>query len=142
MGREIYRVPLTFSFPLDQSAADTAHFAHLLKCVKEDHDDCDTDWTPPAGEGWQLWQTVSDGPISPVFKTADELIDWMSQPETDPKVLRYGTPSMPWGQGWPRETAEKFVKGPRWAPSGVITLHPDGSSEMISGVDFMIRGKS
>lgn len=38
------------------------------------------DWEPtepPEGEGWQLWETVSEGsPISPVFATADELADW------------------------------------------------------------------
>lgn len=34
-------------------------------------------WTltqPPAGDGWQLWETTTDGaPITPVFATADEL---------------------------------------------------------------------
>lgn len=31
---------------------------------------------PPSGEGWQLWETVSEGsPITPVFATADELIE-------------------------------------------------------------------
>lgn len=30
---------------------------------------------PPEGEGWQLWETVSDGsPVTPVFATAAELI--------------------------------------------------------------------
>lgn len=28
---------------------------------------------PPVGEGWQMWQTVSDGPYTPVFKTPEEL---------------------------------------------------------------------
>jgi len=32
---------------------------------------------PPHGDGWQLWQTTSDGPMSPVFHTADELARWM-----------------------------------------------------------------
>lgn len=36
---------------------------------------------PPTGEGWQLWQTVSEGgPISPVFGTPDELATWMASP--------------------------------------------------------------
>lgn len=31
---------------------------------------------PPAGEGWQLWETVSEGsPVTPVFETAEGLID-------------------------------------------------------------------
>lgn len=32
---------------------------------------------PPAGEGWQLWETVSEGsPQSPVFASAEALADW------------------------------------------------------------------
>lgn len=32
---------------------------------------------PPAGDGWQLWETVSEGsPTSPVFATAEALADW------------------------------------------------------------------
>jgi hypothetical protein len=32
---------------------------------------------PSAGEGWQLWETTSEGsPVSPVFATAEELADW------------------------------------------------------------------
>lgn len=34
---------------------------------------------PPEGEGWQLWETVSEGsPISPVFATAEELAQWLT----------------------------------------------------------------
>lgn len=33
---------------------------------------------PPPGEGWQLWQTVSEGgPVSPVCATPEELADWI-----------------------------------------------------------------
>jgi hypothetical protein len=32
---------------------------------------------PPEGEGWQLWETTSEGsPVSPVFATAEALADW------------------------------------------------------------------
>ena len=32
---------------------------------------------PPTGDGWQLWETTSEGsPISPVFATAEELAAW------------------------------------------------------------------
>jgi len=32
---------------------------------------------PPTGDGWQLWETTSEGsPQSPVFATAEELADW------------------------------------------------------------------
>lgn len=31
----------------------------------------------PAGEGYQLWETTSEGsPVSPVFSTLDELCEW------------------------------------------------------------------
>jgi hypothetical protein len=31
---------------------------------------------PPEGEGWQLWETVSEGsPVTPVFRTAAQLVD-------------------------------------------------------------------
>ena len=35
---------------------------------------------PPEGEGYQLWETTSEGsPISPVFKTLDELCEWAEE---------------------------------------------------------------
>jgi hypothetical protein len=71
-------------------------------------------YEPPTGEGWQLWQTVSDAPMSPVFATADELIDWMT------------TPAAEWGASgpWSRENAEAFVRGPGWAPTFVSGVVP------------------
>jgi hypothetical protein len=34
---------------------------------------------PPTGDGWQLWETVSEGsPVTPVFATAEELIDHLA----------------------------------------------------------------
>lgn len=37
---------------------------------------------PPTGEGWQLWETVSEGsPVSPVFATAEELAQWLTTAE-------------------------------------------------------------
>lgn len=38
---------------------------------------------PPIGEGWQLWETVSEGsPISPVFGTAGKLAGWCAENAT------------------------------------------------------------
>lgn len=40
------------------------------------------DWEsiePPEGEGWQLWETVSEGsPVSPVFSTAEDLARYLA----------------------------------------------------------------
>lgn len=65
---------------------------------------------PPEGEGWQLWQTISEGgPISPVFDTPEKLAfyattnHWGSQRDT----MLTGT----------YEQALAFIKGPGWAPS-------------------------
>lgn len=56
---------------------------------------------PPAGPGWQLWETVTSGsPISPVFPTAEKLVDWIVRNESAT-----------------RRQAESLVKS-GWAPSG------------------------
>lgn len=48
---------------------------------------------PPAGEGWQFWETVTEGsPQSPVFPTSEELVQWMI------------------GQGYTEAGARAFVK--------------------------------
>ena len=86
-----------------------------------DHDDCETPWwrdMVPHGEGWQLWQTVSDGPLSPVFATPEELIAWMAEPEPNPAWR--GRLCGPWSQGWPRDVAERFVRGNGWIPSAIV----------------------
>lgn len=73
------------------------------------------DWTPvepPAGEGYQIWETVSEGsPISPVFATPEELARWMT--------------GRAWGadKGSSYDTWLKFIRGPGWAPSLVIDSH-------------------
>lgn len=57
---------------------------------------------PPAGDGWQLWETVSEGsPISPVYKTPEQLMIFL--------VV----------SGYSAEAAQKFVHGSGWAPSAV-----------------------
>lgn len=65
---------------------------------------------PPAGDGWQLWETVSEGsPISPVFATAEELAGWMSDP------------SRPGGRDWmPYPVAMDFIRA-GWAPSFIAS---------------------
>lgn len=71
-------------------------------------------WTPtdpPEGDGWQLWETVSEGsPISPVFDSAEGLAGWMA------------SPSYAWGISTPMdyEAALRFVND-GWAPSMVIS---------------------
>lgn len=58
---------------------------------------------PPTGEGWQVWETVSEGsPVSPVFATAPELENWLIS------------------EGYSEGAAEAFTrKG--WVPTGMMT---------------------
>ncbi|WP_435109796.1 hypothetical protein [Nocardiopsis synnemataformans] len=80
---------------------------------------------PPTGEGWQLWETVSEGsPISPVFPSSEGLVAWMSDPER--------------GDAWlPPPVAAKFVAD-GWAPSFVATP----VTGVVSGVEYVgMRGE-
>lgn len=63
---------------------------------------------PPAGDGYQLWETVSDGsPISPVFAAPEELADWL----TDSADYKWRKND----EGTTRDQWLKFIKGPGWA---------------------------
>jgi len=74
---------------------------------------------PPAGDGYQIWETVSEGsPISPVFTTPEELAQHMAG-------TRWGA-----DKGTSYETWLKFIKGPGWAPS--LVADKDG---VQSGVE-------
>lgn len=64
---------------------------------------------PPAGEGYQIWETVSEGsPISPVFSSAHDLAKYMV-------TTRWGA-----DKGTSFETWMKFIEGPGWAPSAIM----------------------
>lgn len=126
MGRELKRVALDFAWPMDKRwkgyTTDRAPCPDDHATIGEG-DYCHTCFAdageagtvgvdPPAGDGWQLWETVSEGsPISPVFPTPEGLIDFMSQPPLDP---------YPWARGYSRKAAEAFVRGSGWAPSAVF----------------------
>ncbi|WP_131806841.1 hypothetical protein [Mycobacteroides abscessus] len=57
------------------------------------------DHGPPVGEGWQVWENVTEGsPISPVFNDSETLVQWLISPENT---------SM---GGLNRSQAEAFVK--------------------------------
>lgn len=61
---------------------------------------------PPAGDGWQLWETVSEGgPVSPVFPDAEALARWLA--EEAPARERLSS----------IEVARRFVAA-GWAPDG------------------------
>jgi hypothetical protein len=89
------------------------------------------DWQsyePPAGAGYQIWETVSEGsPISPVFETARDLAAHMAMTK--------------WGadKGTPFETWMKFIEGPGWAPSGISTPET-GFVDGVTGAVALYQG--
>lgn len=82
---------------------------------------------PPEGEGWQLWETVSEGsPISPVCATPEDLAYWMSSPaytwgavKTDDDRPTY-------------DTALRFITA-GWAPS----FASSAQTGLVSGVEWV-----
>lgn len=77
---------------------------------------------PPEGEGWQFWETVSEGsPQSPVFATKDELVDWLVETGC-------------WNQKYSREAAEAVCET-GFSLGSFITV--DG--EVIDGVEALVR---
>ena len=85
----------------------------------------------PKGDGWQLWETVGDSPMSPVFATADELAEWMASHPWRMNPSLFGpTPLVP----STLEEAKAFI-GVGSAPSlvfrdGTVT---DGVAAAIGG---------
>ncbi|SLH41729.1 hypothetical protein [Mycobacteroides abscessus] len=84
--------------------------------AEEDHE-------PPTGDGWQVWETVSEGsPISPVFADREGLVTWLMSPANC------------WGIAEPltREQAEGFVEA-AWAPTGAIVAGKAVSGDALFG---------
>lgn len=70
-----------------------------------------TETPPPSGDGYQLWETTSEGsPLTPVFATPEELARYCS----DNRVSSFGAGTESYS------TWLKFIKGPAWAPSMVM----------------------
>jgi len=70
---------------------------------------------PPLGEGWQLWETVTEGsPVTPVFAKRADLIDYLANNEEF---------------GFDDANAQALVlKGS--VPSGVLEVHADGQQKL------------
>ena len=62
----------------------------------------DERYDPPTGEGWQLWETVSEGsPVSPVFEKSEDLEFWLI------------------GEGYSEGAAKSFIES-GWVMSGAM----------------------
>lgn len=110
MGRELKRVPMDFDWPRGviwpgymgsicsaihravgkTYSGDICELCHLYcKHINKEMDkykECpknDRGNGPPAGDGYQLWETTSEGsPQSPVFETLEKLCEWCSKNAT------------------------------------------------------------
>jgi hypothetical protein len=91
---------------------------------------------PPAGDGWQLWETTSDGsPITPVFASAEDLATYCAAHQFDDErrysiserwnALAGGTCALSYDQ-W-----LAFIRR-GWAPSMVVD-----AGGLRSGVEFV-----
>lgn len=77
-----------------------------------------TSFDPPAGEGWQVWEDISEGsPISPVFATRADLLGWLTSPASAEAYHRYPLT---------REQAEALVGAGGSLGSGVVIGTPSG----------------
>jgi hypothetical protein len=55
---------------------------HPNEAIRKLHEEW-KEYEPPTGEGYQLWETCSEGsPISPVFSSVEELADWCEENAT------------------------------------------------------------
>ena len=78
---------------------------------------------PPAGDGWQMWETTSEGsPISPVCETPEALARWLA----DNKASTFGSDTTDY------DTWLRMIKGTGWAMSMVAD-----EKGLRSGVEAM-----
>ena len=127
MGREVKRVPMDFDWPIGEVWAgylistcqsDTIgcdkcrHAARLqgMAFTRYNCPDSEPMTGPPKGDGWQMWETTSEGsPISPVCESPEALAKWLA-----------GNNAPAFG----RQTAtyEQWLKMIQvgWAPSAVV----------------------
>lgn len=126
MGREIKRVPVDFDWPLEQIWAGYVSPYTPVKCRACDgtgdsveYKKLSDEWeriSPPDGEGWQVWETVSEGsPVTPVFSTGEELVEYLVE-NGDLWCQRSSEIVLP-----SREATSKFVFGSGWVPSAIST---------------------
>jgi len=140
MGREVKRVPMDFPWPIGKTwhgylietcqepCEDCIAFAKIKGMAFTDHKCPQFDmFEPPVGDGWQMWETVSEGsPISPVCESPDALARWL----VDNNASACGTC---------RASYEQWLAmiGEGWAPSMVF----DSEHGIRSGVEGIAQAE-
>ncbi len=87
-------------------------------------------WTEEEATHLQMYETTTEGtPISPPFETPEELAKWLA----DNEASSFGS----------MVATEKewlaMINGEGFAPSAIRTVHPDGTAEMMSGVEAISK---
>jgi hypothetical protein len=137
MSRVLKRVPLDFDWPMhkiwpgyrmgicDDDCENCRKFARLIGKELGEEDCPDFKIPVPSGEGYQMWETTSEGsPISPVFKTPEELAAWLAANNASTFADRTAT----------YEEWLTMITGTGWSMSAAII-----NGEMISGVEYIGR---
>ncbi|MFV1530627.1 hypothetical protein [Phaeobacter sp. JH209A] len=99
-------------------------------------------WQSEEATWLQVWETVSEGtPVTPPFETQEELIQYLADhgdfwdqkrcQQPNWQTLWGGTPGV---SGWGKSQAERFVRGPGWAPSMVVEC-----GRVMSGVEAVTQ---
>lgn len=145
MGREVKRVDLRFNwYEKTVKSGKTTWFGYILDCAypcqlcdngKIKEETCplcfgekytDVRIEPPAGEGWQMWETTTEGsPMSPVFKTPEELAHWLTTSDASAMGSQTATYN---------EWMSMIKQG--WCPSGAII-----NGELMNGVEEAHKNK-
>jgi len=141
MGREVKRVPMGFDWPINtiwhgyliskcadgnngnMSGCESCRRFAKIKGLEMTSYNCPIikELEPPTGEGWQMWENVTEGsPISPVFETPEELAHWLA----DSNASACGHDGATYQQ-W----LNMIKKG--WCPSLVVTRQ----KSVVSGVE-------
>lgn len=115
MSREIKRVPLDYTYVEGETWPGYVISCDGCEFKPGEDEECEQDpcvrrVEPPTGEGWQVWEDVSEGgPVSPVFNDVDLLIEHLHE---------HGAGGV--FQPCTRAAARNFVEV-GWAPTMVIS---------------------
>ena len=79
MSREVKRVPLDFDWGPGSGVWLGYKLQHIACPEAPEWSRVSERYEPPVGEGWQMWETTSEGsPISPVFASPEDLATWLA----------------------------------------------------------------
>ena len=139
MGRKVRRVPPDWEHPRDAQGEYIPmhdHFPYNEAEIAEGLNDgwlrdeppfygidVMPQWAADHTSAYQLYETTSEGtPVSPVFATEDEMVDWLTRPQP----IGFGGDVITMG----RDAARAFVRARYGAPTAII-----GSNGVVSGLE-------